>query len=185
MKFMTPRNLRRIFPVLTLCALLPASAWGKTHWKDGYIVRANGDTLTGQIAFTEHNRSPGNITFRPLPGAPGKQYHPADLQAFKVKLDYQDIYFRSVKTEIDMSPTDLSAIDNLPKPVMEEHEFFAQLLTGGKRELYAYQEPKEHKRHYLVPGPDGKLTDLIHKRYFQDASHAQPVYFDGFKEQLI
>jgi len=168
----------------TLCIavviLSPHISIAKGRWKDGFVVNNAGDTLRGKLLFIEKNRSPRWVIFK------GKDsvrhtYRPLEIKAFGVRSLLQDLYFTSYVADIDVSSTDLQNANFSSEPHMVPYTFFARLLVSGPKSMYDYKDTIVSKRHFLIE-QDGKLTDLIYKRYYTDPTNI--TYNEAYKNQL-
>ena len=166
--------------LITFFCLTANVAVAKGRWKEGYVINAGGDTLRGKLLFIEKNHPPHSVVFK------GKDnvkhiYTPADIKGFGVRLLLQDLFFTSFTTNIDVSSTALENANFSSEPHMVPSAFFAMLLVSGPKNMYAYKDTIVGKHHYLIE-QDGKLTDLIYKRYYTDPVNI--TYNEAYKDQL-
>ena len=171
-----------LFTFIILCNT-QADAQGR--WKPGYLVKTNGDTLSGFIAYKEKANAPKTIVFKKQKDGTKTIYKFSDLVFVNIKLPSQDIYFKSFETTIDYSQVDLAWINTSPIPDLVKCKIFAQLLVKGTKSLYSYKDTILYKKHYLIESPEGKVTDLINKRYYTDESKTHISYNQEYKKQLL
>ena len=175
---------RLLHTLLVISVFSVSTAFGQGKWKSGYVIKKNGDTLKGSIAYIEKLRTPTAVVYRQEKGAPKQRFLPSEISEFVVHMPLQDLYFKSFSADIDISEYDVTRIDNIAAAKLVNHRFFAQLLVEGPRSLYTYKDTIVGRKHYLIEYPEGILTDLISKRYYLDESRTMIASNDEYKKQL-
>ncbi|MEO6903291.1 MAG: outer membrane beta-barrel protein [Bacteroidia bacterium] len=112
-------------------------------------------------------------------------YTVADIKAFELKAEDQNIYFKKLLINADYSEVNLSTLSYKPLIELIKDSVFAKLLINGKKNLYFFVDPYVFKEHYLIETENGIATDLVNKRYYINEARTQTDYNQKYKNQLL
>ena len=138
------------FFMLSLLLAAPA-AWAQKSFQPGYIVRAAGDTLRGEIDARGAQRMTRSCMFRTGPDAAPTEYLPTTLKGYGLR--------QGAQYEALQVPTG-PVLQNAPQPVAAAPVVFMQVLAQGKAELFSFPDA-EDRIHYCFRMASQPLTELI------------------------
>lgn len=170
------------FILACFCSIQTLKA--SSSWKDVTLYTFSGDSVQGEISMKATIKSYYSISVRDKVSHTIKQYNPFEIKSFVVKTPEQTLYFRSLKVEADFSPTELTELGVSPLVTLLQDRVFAQLLTGGEKELYFFKDNHVFKVHYLIRTSDEEAMDLINKRYYINSTRTISAYNEEYKKQL-
>lgn len=144
---------------LLLGMLMPFTLLAQSNFKDGYVIKNNGDTIRGKIDLREWTINPEYIDFKAADGAL-QRYNPADMRGFYVQPDFNYIsYSGRISNNRNQFPNVDKDRDTTTRPA---NVFLKELDNGDKLSLYA-------------------LADNIKPRFFYKAAGAQPVELNYYR----
>lgn len=166
--------------LLTLLIIFPSIIFAQSNYHEGYVIKAEGDTVKGFINYKEWDESPTSIQFKysktdknPI------EFGPKDTRKFEV-----------TGFETYISYTGLVSMDKTRFPVLPDHfdttrkvqtVFFKQLTTGKYLTLY-FQNDDLKTRFFIAE--TGKLpVELKYYSYYDE--NQQVKYLSVYKRQLV
>jgi hypothetical protein len=167
--------------LMALLLLSQAIAQGQELWTAGYLVNASGDTLHGEVLFSDWSVSPKRIDFK---SANGQQstYPASDVKAFGITELHKT--FRSHAVTLDYYTDGVAANVGAAKLKTETTQLFIEvLLASPVLTLYECLDEKGKERFLLEK--NGQLTVLrnVVFRVQKDASYYL-VKREYYKEEL-
>ncbi|WP_375418955.1 hypothetical protein [uncultured Hymenobacter sp.] len=132
-------------------------------YEPGLLVRANGDTLRGEIENSFWVEPPAFIRFRPAPGSPSELFKPRQLQAVSFT---KGRYFRYVALPLDQAAE--TRLDRLPRVLTTDirvDSLLAEVLLEGPLSLLRVALP--NTTHYVLYQPDQPALDLCARQYLR------------------
>jgi len=152
-------------------------------YSPGKIVTNKGDTIACMIKVGKWDLSPNKIVTELNDDT--KRYWPTEIASFQVG----NRIFVSARVKLDKSNHIDGTLDvNDSRPKFENDSIFAELISGGKKNLYRYKSPS-YKEHFLIADQGGSLESLIFKRFTvweerMDKNIRHIAYNDDYKDQL-
>lgn len=149
----------------------------------GKIVTDDGDTIKCMIKVGKWDINPRKIVTKINDET--KTYWPTEIASFQV--DNRIFYSARVKLDISNHLDGTLEIDD-PQPKFVNDSIFAELIVGGKKNLYRYKSPS-YKEHFLISDQGASLESLIYKRFHVWAtrlgkSFKRVVFNEEYKNQL-
>ncbi|MES1181233.1 MAG: hypothetical protein ABUL44_00405 [Flavobacterium sp.] len=173
-----------MFKLLTFVSILFFSTLhAQNNWKK-ITITVNGDSLNGEIAIRIKFKSFKSLAVRNKETGITTVYKPKEIRSFTIKVEEQDLYFKTLQLEADHSSTDLSMLEQTPIVTLVKDTVFAQLLEEGEKKLYSYKDDKAYKKHYVIETTDGQAIDLINKQYYLNKEKTVSVCNEEYKKQL-
>jgi len=130
--------MRLTFIVLVvLCAFGSTGLLAQSDFRSGYVILANGDSLSGKVAYSHSPKSPTLCRFRPNDQNKTILYHASDIKVFGFYFD------RRYETK------------KMPGETSEGALAFVQIIAKGNLSLL-----KHNGSLYLLM-PDGKIIKLL------------------------
>lgn len=167
--------------------LLLGLTWGASAalaqtYEPGWLVRATGDTLRGDIENGFWDEPPAFIRFRPTPGSPSQLFQPHQLRAVRFT---GGRYFRYEALPIDRAAE--TRLDYLPRgntANIRVESLLAEVLVEGAVTLLRVKQLGP--THYLLLRPGQPVLDLSERQYLRQAPNRRWVAVDGnnYRNQL-
>lgn len=161
-----------------LCGNLSAQ-----KYSPGKIVTNKGDTMECMIKAGKWDINPNKIVIKNNDKT--KRYRPTEIVSFQV--DNRNFFSASVRLDVSNHiDGTLDLEDSQPRFVNDT--IFAELILGGKKNLYRYKSPS-YKEHFLISAPGAPLESLIFKRFHVWAvvtgvSVKRVLFNEEYKNQL-
>ena len=166
--------LRLFYFILALSTLGALSAQAQIY-EPGLLVRANGDTLRGEIENGFWNEPPTFIRFRPAAGSASVLYQPRQLRAVSFTKGRR---FRYEALPIDYAAdTRLDMLHHGYVLDVRRDSLLAEVLVEGPTMLWRVARPGAV--HYLVRRPGQPVIDLSERRYLRQSSQGTWVVTEG------
>jgi hypothetical protein len=167
-----------------LCIFSPPFLSAQNRWKNIELITATGDSINGEVSIKTNFKHFNLLPVRDKSTGEIKNYKPADVKRFVIKMDEQQLYFKTLFTAIDYSENELSRLEVGPLVQLVKDTVFAQLLVDGRQQLYYYKDNRVYKDHYLIQTTDSPAIELINKRYYLNSTRSVSVYNEEYKKQL-
>ncbi len=173
------RLLLRCFLFWLLLGAAPALA---QTFEPGLLVRANGDTLRGEVENSFWVEPPTFIRFRPTPASPTQSFQPRQLRAVSFT---GGRYFRYEALSLDHAAE--TRLDNLQRGNyirMEVDSLLAEVLLTGPVELRRVVWPGAV--HFVLQRTGQPPISLSERRYLREANDGALQVTDGnnYRSQL-
>jgi len=173
--------LPRLFCLLPLLFACSFAALAQV-FEPGLLVRANGDTLRGEIENGFWVESPEFIRYRPAAGAPAKLFQPRQLRTV--------VFTGGRKFSYEALPFDHAAktgLNDLPRSNYYDvrvDTLLAEVLLEGPVPLR--RVVWNTITHYLLRRPNHPVLDLSERRYLRETDVGTLAITDGnnFRNQL-
>jgi hypothetical protein len=136
--------------------------FSQENYLTGNIVEINGDTVHGYIDYRKWDFNPENISFKENLSSNEIKYTPLDIKGFSVLNEK----YESALVNIEISPMDISNLDNNPNPELESKVAFLQAIIQGRKSLYYYKN-NERKEFFYIKN-DSVYELLNYKKYLND-----------------
>ncbi|OGX88036.1 hypothetical protein BEN47_09790 [Hymenobacter lapidarius] len=144
-------------------------------FEPGLLVRANGDTLRGEIENGFWVESPTFIRYRPTPASPAEIFKPRQLRAVSFT---NGRFFRYEALPIDYAAdTRLERIANRSLPDVRIDSLLAEVLVEGPATLLRVVRPGS--THYLLLRPDRATLDLSARKYMRKSENGTMTVVEG------
>ncbi|MBE9584528.1 hypothetical protein IM792_08725 [Mucilaginibacter sp. JRF] len=132
---------------------LPFTAIAQSNYKDGYIVKNNGDTIRGKVDLQEWAITPKTIHFNSGNGA--EQYSPKTIKAFFAEPNYNYVsYTGSISNNHNKFPD----VDKLRDTTTHIDTIFLRKVVDAPDQLSLFA-----------------VNDALKPRYFYSYKNEQPV----------
>jgi hypothetical protein len=148
--------------LFVVSAISITPCFSQENFLPGYLVRNNGDTVSGFIDYRNWERNPDIISFREKSPATTIQYTPGRIKGFGVL----DEIYESATIETEMSPDNTTSLLFKPELKIQTDSTFLQVMIRGEKSLYFYMNRLGKEQFYIKQGSTYEL--LIYKRYFKD-----------------
>lgn len=167
---------KKIFFLIGLAlAFLPATLFSQAHYKAGYIITAQGDSVRGEVDDQEWDKSPRKINFRQ--GGAGSAYDIAQLNAFGI--DGGDQYIKKTVSRTTR-PTDVNNLfSNYDDSIITEPLLLRRVVDGRWTLYYAYIE----KPLFFMQMDGGNIEELRYALLRQGNSYEVTTSY-AFRDQL-
>ena len=144
-------------------------------FEPGVLVRANGDTLRGEIENGFWVEPPAFIRFRSAPEGSSQTFRPHQLRAVSFA---KGRYFRYEGLPIDhAAETRLSELPRGNHPVIRTDSVLAEVLVEGSGTLLRVVLPGA--AHFIIRCPNQPPLDLAARNYLRPDSQGHWVIADG------
>ncbi len=158
---------------------LPLSLFAQSNYRNGYVVKANGDTLKGYINYREWTTSPKTIEFKQnVSDKQLVQFNPADIKGFAIT------GFETYVSYIGVISMDKNKFPEIPPGLDTTRAldtiFLRQLASGSHLTLY-YNSDKIKTR-YFVAEAGVPPVELTYHEYYNEVMQAASLAV--FKGQL-
>lgn len=172
----TTFQVNRMIIMVFLTVFGSVSVFSQSDFRDGYIVKNNGDTLRGLVDFRGNKASTQKCTFKEDKNSDRKVFTPEEIQSYRF-IDHKYYESRLVESE--------GVVKKL----------FLEYLIDGEVDVYFFRDLEGE--HYLIDDDSGNLIELVNtvkemqidnKRYEQErkeylgqlkmAFQESPVIFD-------
>jgi hypothetical protein len=119
-----------------LIALFPLLSYSQSNYREGYVLKNNGDTLKGYVNFREWAKTPLNIQFKSKKAADIEVFTPADIRGFGVS---PGVDFVTYTGSLSNTKTQFPNIDDHLDTTSTHGMFFLKrLIAGDKASLFVY-----------------------------------------------
>ena len=137
------RRLNLIFFVITVSFSLPAQ-----DFRNGYIIKMSGDSLSGLVEYPVSNSRASTCTFKVNKKSRVERFGPNDLKAYGI---FDDRRYESLKLSIEGN----------------EESVFAEVLLKGAASLYMRKGVFYLLKDSLIrlPPPNDKMVEVESKKY--------------------
>jgi hypothetical protein len=164
-------------PLLFLLSwlLLPAGSALAQSFEPGLIVRANGDTLRGEVENAFWVAPPTFIRFRPTAASPTELLQPRQLRAVSFT---GGRFFRYEALPLDRTAeTRLNSLPYGNRPDVQVDSVLAEVLLTGSVELRRVVQPGA--THYVLTRPGQPPLSLSERQYLRQSATAAWQITDG------
>ena len=154
--------MKRLNLSLILAILLSGTQlFGQKNFKQGAIIKTNGDTIEGWINPIKTVGSPILIYYNASQEGGTLEYFPGDILGFTVG---DESYVSSAVT-VEGSPFQLEELPASPDLKWRTDTAFVKRVISGPKSLYHYRDQKG-KDHYFISNNDS-LETLVYKKYIK------------------
>jgi hypothetical protein len=151
------------FKLLSILILLPFFSSAQSHFKPGYIVRLNGDTIHGYIDYRGWDLNPDHIKFRPITGNSVEKLTVNDVDFFSID---KITSYKSYQVKISMDNTNEAHMINARDTSFKIEKVFLKILQKGKNlALYSYSDAIK-TRLYIGDQPVYEPVELVYRLYY-------------------
>ncbi len=163
-----------------LLLFLPSILFAQSNYNEGFVIKANGDTLKGFINYQEWTISPQFIDFKV--NKSDKQalnFTPQAVRGFQIT--GKEVYI-SYAGKISM---DKNAFPDLPKQLdttQKTDTIFLRQVTSGKYITLHYNADDVKARYFLSDAGSQPFELSFHEYYSDDQNHYLTT--DNYKRQL-
>ena len=174
---MLPRLLS-LLPLLFVCSF---NALAQAY-EPGLLVRANGDTLRGEIENGFWDEPPAFIRFRSTAASPSELFKPHQLRAVRFTAGR---YFRYEGLPIDhAAETRSNRLARGYRPLIRIDSLLAEVLVEGAVSLLRVASPGSV--HFLLQSPTQPILDLSERRYLSQTPDGTWAVTNGnnYRSQL-
>ncbi|GAB3649675.1 hypothetical protein GCM10027594_24940 [Hymenobacter agri] len=161
--------------LLTLPALLAAVLTHAQAYEPGLLVRANGDTLRGEIENGFWVEAPEYIRFRPAPTSPSQLFQPRQLRAVSFT---NGRYFRYEALPVNHAAE--TRLDRLPHSNfvdMHTDSLLAEVLLEGPANLLL--TAREGITHYFIRRAGQPYLELSERKYLRTTAAGRTEVADA------
>lgn len=147
---MCRRTTTVVLCLILLALYVPAKA---QDFRPGFIVKTNGDSLTGFVAYKNAKHSSTHCVFKSEPRAETAQYNSSELKAYGF---YDDKRFKSL---------------TLPPNSDSIQHAFGHVIVEGPMSLYKvsnFYVVTLDDGVYVLPSPKGKVVNNTSGHYYQN-----------------
>lgn len=131
------------------------------NYLPGYVIKENGDTISGFIDYRNWENNPQKVRFKNKIENKPTLYSPFEIKEFGVK---DEIYVSGVvNAEISSRQTDRLQED--PTLKLRVDTVFLQTLIRGDKSLFFYRDPQGKDNFYVQQ--DANFELLKHKKYLR------------------
>jgi len=141
--------------------LLFQLSFSQQNYLSGYVVKNNGDTLSGFIDYRNWDINPDKVDYKSKLEEKPIQFKPTEILEFGVK---NEIYV-SGTVDIEISPIDIGMLEEDPQIHIQVNTVFLQTLVKGEKSLFYYKN--QDRREYFYIKYNATLELLIYKRYIK------------------
>lgn len=157
-------NSIKLTTLFILFYLLSSTVLASDKFLSGYIIKANGDTISGLIKYQNWKINPEIIKFKESGEAQVEILGLKDLKGFKVG---KKLYHKA-QFQVETSPRAYGELEVSHEYNLKEVEGFLEVLFRGPKSLL-YYHPANGNENYYIKSPDGKYEILFYKRYLKSA----------------
>lgn len=144
--------MNRLVSILVIICISPYIAFCQYDWKDGYVIKTNNDTISGQINITSSSGMGEQCTFRSNSNGQSTTFLPKDIKGYCIK----DVAF-FVSKKIDDTQT-----------------VFLEYLVNGKLDLFYIRQ--NHNDRYFIETDTLPLKELIYKEGIRNVNGVNYQY---------
>ncbi len=173
--------LLRLLYLLLFLALYAGNAFAQVY-EPGFLVRANGDTLRGELENDFWVEAPPFVRFRREAGRPGEVFPARQLQTISFT---GGRYFRHEILLLDhAAETRQERLERGNFVNMQPDTMLAEVLLTGPVELLRVVRPSV--THYVMRRPGRPDLALSERKYLQDSGIGTLIVIDGnnYRNQL-
>lgn len=148
------------YALFSMGMLVFQMANSQENYISGYVIKNNGDTLSGFLDYRNWDNNPERIKFKANDGAL-LIFLPADIKAFAIA---NEAYLSGIiQTEVSTNETNLLNFETQFN--IQADTAFLQTLVAGKKSLYLYKT-SEGKENFYVKNDTG-FELLLYKKYLK------------------
>lgn len=171
--------------IVTVLVLTTGLASGQA-WRDATITMTNGDTLRGQIEFTDPDVSTSVIRFRPDQNSPAVSYETDDVTFFKFASPPQQ--FETITAQITFYSRGVVKWGENPITGTDKINVFAEVIRKSPSvTLYSVFDMNREERFFIRK--ESTLTELMNVSYLveRDANtfRVKDARYEGQLRQLF
>lgn len=153
------------------------NAFSQTNFESGYLIKTNGTKVGCLIKNEDWKGSPTSFDYKLDQNGEIKTGTLSNVIEFGSAQSFK--YIRAT-VNIDQSTDNVNDLTDVRNPIMKEETIFLKTLIEGKASLY-YTENENTPRYFYKVG-DGKIEQLIYKRYLSTATKIGKN--ERYKQQL-
>jgi len=155
-------NFRRACLLFSLTTLFTSYVYSQKNLQPGYLINLSGDSIKGQIDYRNWSENPTKITFISNADNSIKTYKPSDIREFGVK---GEVYVSGF-VKIEVSPYQISQLDENPEFKFETDSVFLLTIIGGEKSLY---QLRARDKENLYVKSDKEFELLEYKTYIKNS----------------
>ncbi|MCB0465758.1 MAG: PorT family protein [Aequorivita sp.] len=167
-------KLQLLFITVLLSGL---NAFSQTNFESGYLIKTNGTKVGCLIKNEDWKGSPTSFVYKLEENGEIKTGTLSNVIEFGSDQSFK--YIRAT-VNIDQSSDNVNDLTDVRNPIMKEETIFLKTLIEGKASLY-YTE-NENTPRYFYKVDDGKIEQLIYKKYMSTATKMGKN--ERYKQQL-
>lgn len=143
--------------ILTLvaCLFLFVSAFAQSRFKQGYIIKNEGDTLKGYIDYSPHSKNTQSCFFKSNENSDATKYEPAQLSGYRFD---DDAYYETTSIK-DADGEALVFMEKIVKGRVDLYLYNERFFLRKEGELYELKIKSEEK---MVDGTRMKSSTTSH-----------------------
>ena len=149
---------KRIF-LLIAGTLLFHPLYAQQNYSTGYVLKLNGDSITGFIDYRDWESNPTDIYFKEKLSENRRNFKPTDIMRFGVG---NETYCSAI-VNTDRSSRDLQDLQYNATPEFEMDTVFLQTMFSGDKCLYFYKRKNGNENFYIKQASHFEL--LVYKPY--------------------
>jgi hypothetical protein len=131
-------------------------------WRDGFVVMVNGDSVKGQIEFSDPDENITRIRFRSSPSSTPVPYSPAEINSFGI--DNPPQRFEKLEAQVSYYSKGIVEWGDNPVVAIKLISSFAEVIRASRSvTLYSVYDENGDERFFLRK--NGELTELRNISY--------------------
>jgi hypothetical protein len=171
--------------LLLIIGLFPIYSIAQSHYKQGYLVKSNGDTIHGYIDYRAWDLNPTSIKFKLPKEGKVETFNIYDLDSFGI--DHITSY-KKYTVMISMNDINPDHMTEFRDTSFRIATVFLKLLQKGENLiLYSYSDGIK-ERFYLGETPKYEPVELIYRLYYDlnavTLDHGRTVNENTYMKQL-
>jgi hypothetical protein len=134
--------MKNVLLPLSLMIFISSLCFGQGDYRQGYIIKSNGDSISGYVGYRGKKANYKNCLFKESKKGEKIRYSPSELKAYGITDDRR---FESKRVEIDSGRIELR---------------FIEIIIKGAVSLYSYKNTYYVERDSLVKLPKNKSVTV-------------------------
>ncbi|GAB2703067.1 hypothetical protein GCM10027037_30960 [Mucilaginibacter koreensis] len=170
---------------LFLILLTPIFSFAQANYQKGYLIVANGDSISGYINAREWSRSPKSVEFKKkMTDKEAVTYQPSDLKSFAITGSRKYITYtgRISRSAIITNNSSNNAFLPLDTTTYQTETFLRMEAEGNHVSLLSYND--EARNRLFIQEYDGKPYELSYFRYSDPYNDNVVIATSGYLNQL-
>ncbi len=135
--------MRKLNLTFILFSALPIVALSQSNYRQGYVIKSDGDTLKGYINYKEWSESPKAIEFKQKSAdAQSVSYNAPAIKSFRV--NGLDNYISYVGPVTAGKTHTIEGLSNFLDTAVRQDEVFLKVISSGPNVKLLYNADKEN-----------------------------------------